>query len=84
MPLTDLSGSSGSGASPLVRETVASAARIRASQIRRKAGRGRFMCSLCAQNFTTRTNLKSKPSSADVVAMSLSIYSRPYQCSLRH
>jgi RNA recognition motif-containing protein len=43
------------------RKTVASPARIMASQARRKNGQAKFTCSLCTQTFTTNTNLKSKP-----------------------
>ena len=52
------------------RKTVASAARIRFSEKRRK-NPARFSCWLCDQTFTTKINLKSKLSSADVVAHEL-------------
>ena len=48
------------------RLTVASATSIEASQARRTR-LAKFSCTLCAQTFTTKTNLNSKPSSADVV-----------------
>ena len=49
---------------------VASAARIRSSQARRKKPAS-YVCLLCKQTFTSNTNLKSKLSSTDVVALEL-------------
>jgi len=51
-------------------KTVASAKMINVSHWKRKRP-ARFKCSLCTQTFTTNTNLKSKPSSADIVVHEL-------------
>ena len=52
------------------RKTVASAARIRFSEKRRKKP-AIFRCSLCDQSFTTKINLRSKLSSAGLVTHEL-------------
>ena len=49
---------------------IASAARIRSSEARRRKP-ARYVCVLCNQTFTSNTNLKSKLSSTDVVALEL-------------
>ena len=48
------------------RLTVASATSIEASQAR-KTRPAKISCTLCAQTFTTKTNLNSKPSSVNIV-----------------
>ena len=69
-PAKSISFSQGRRKKPAYLKTVASAAGIKASQARRNKP-AKFVCVLCKQTFTTYTNLKSKPSSADVVAHEL-------------